>query len=238
MTKSNKRQERRSFNPQVVRSSPTGGTESASSQPISSSACYMNPGQEIILGRPEADRIAPLNLQQNRGWRGRRRGCRRRWCSGVLRLRARLPFNRQRKRHGGISLGFGERPNGSSDALCAVKCLRGQRNFRRRLRSHGRTAKSIPPGRYTVTVANKEIGAGSWIRCNSQLWGLEYPNHMIATGCSHRHRTRRREHLPRQARWRAVNAPHLVALVRAGARFEKGTLVERRDESGGDQPVA
>ncbi|MFM9700150.1 IS256 family transposase [Streptomyces europaeiscabiei] len=30
-----------------------------------------------------------------------------------------------------------------------------------------------------------------------------------------------------QARWRAVNAPHLVALVRAGARFERGVLVER-----------
>jgi transposase-like protein len=30
-----------------------------------------------------------------------------------------------------------------------------------------------------------------------------------------------------QARWRAVNAPHLVALVRAGARFERGQLVER-----------
>lgn len=30
-----------------------------------------------------------------------------------------------------------------------------------------------------------------------------------------------------QARWRAVNAPHLVALVRAGARFEGGRLVER-----------
>ncbi len=29
-----------------------------------------------------------------------------------------------------------------------------------------------------------------------------------------------------QARWRAVNAPHLVALVRAGARFERGQLVE------------
>ncbi len=27
-------------------------------------------------------------------------------------------------------------------------------------------------------------------------------------------------------RWRAVNAPHLVALVRAGARFERGRLVE------------
>lgn len=30
-----------------------------------------------------------------------------------------------------------------------------------------------------------------------------------------------------QARWRAVNAPQLVALVRAGAQFERGKLVER-----------
>ncbi|MEU6578962.1 IS256 family transposase [Streptomyces sp. NPDC046805] len=30
-----------------------------------------------------------------------------------------------------------------------------------------------------------------------------------------------------EQRWRAVNAPHLVALVRAGARFEGGRLVER-----------
>jgi putative transposase len=30
-----------------------------------------------------------------------------------------------------------------------------------------------------------------------------------------------------QQRWRAVNAPHLVALVCAGARFERGQLVER-----------
>ena len=36
-----------------------------------------------------------------------------------------------------------------------------------------------------------------------------------------------------QARWRAVNAPHLVALVRAGAVFEKGELVERPDEPAG-----
>ncbi len=41
-----------------------------------------------------------------------------------------------------------------------------------------------------------------------------------------------------QHRWRAVNAPHLVALVRAGARFEKGKLVERPDESGGHHQVA
>jgi transposase-like protein len=33
-----------------------------------------------------------------------------------------------------------------------------------------------------------------------------------------------------QTRWRAVNAPHLVALVRAGTRFEAGKLVERPDE--------
>ena len=30
-----------------------------------------------------------------------------------------------------------------------------------------------------------------------------------------------------ESRWRAVNAPHLVALVRAGAPFEKGVIVER-----------
>jgi hypothetical protein len=33
-----------------------------------------------------------------------------------------------------------------------------------------------------------------------------------------------------QTRWSAVNAFHLVALVRAGARFERGRLVERPDE--------
>ena len=32
-----------------------------------------------------------------------------------------------------------------------------------------------------------------------------------------------------QARWRAINAPHLVALVRAGAEFRNGKLVERPD---------
>ncbi|MGV1089620.1 MAG: IS256 family transposase [Mycobacterium sp.] len=41
-----------------------------------------------------------------------------------------------------------------------------------------------------------------------------------------------------QARWRAVNAPHLVALVRAGAVFEKGKLVERPAESGGEANAA
>lgn len=33
-----------------------------------------------------------------------------------------------------------------------------------------------------------------------------------------------------QTRWRAVNAPHLVALVRAGATFHKGKLLERPTE--------
>jgi putative transposase len=38
-----------------------------------------------------------------------------------------------------------------------------------------------------------------------------------------------------EARWRAVNGPHLVALVRAGARFEKGVIVEREQQ---DQEAA
>jgi putative transposase len=41
-----------------------------------------------------------------------------------------------------------------------------------------------------------------------------------------------------QHRWRAVNAPHLVPLVRAGARFEKGKLVERPDDQSGEEQVA
>ena len=32
-----------------------------------------------------------------------------------------------------------------------------------------------------------------------------------------------------EGRWRAVNGPHLVALVGAGARFERGKLVERAE---------
>jgi transposase-like protein len=34
-----------------------------------------------------------------------------------------------------------------------------------------------------------------------------------------------------EGRWRAVNGPHLVALVRAGARFQAGKLIERPDET-------
>ena len=41
-----------------------------------------------------------------------------------------------------------------------------------------------------------------------------------------------------QARWRAVNAPNLVALVRAGAKFSNGKLVERPDEPGGHAHAA
>jgi transposase-like protein len=33
-----------------------------------------------------------------------------------------------------------------------------------------------------------------------------------------------------QTRWRMLNAPHLVALVRAGVTFEKGVMVERSDD--------
>jgi hypothetical protein len=34
-----------------------------------------------------------------------------------------------------------------------------------------------------------------------------------------------------QDRWRAVNAPHLVALVRTGATFINGKLIERPGEN-------
>jgi hypothetical protein len=34
-----------------------------------------------------------------------------------------------------------------------------------------------------------------------------------------------------QTRWRCVNAPHLVALVRAGAVFRDGVLTERPEQA-------
>jgi putative transposase len=42
----------------------------------------------------------------------------------------------------------------------------------------------------------------------------------------------------RAAGVRAINAPHLVALVRAGARFHNGKLVERPEEEGAAQQAA
>jgi hypothetical protein len=39
-----------------------------------------------------------------------------------------------------------------------------------------------------------------------------------------------------QDRWRAVNGPHLVALVRAGATFVNGKLMERPEDQ--HQPKA
>ena len=41
-----------------------------------------------------------------------------------------------------------------------------------------------------------------------------------------------------QSRWRAVNAPHLVPLVRAGATFSKGKLVERDTETAQKEEAA
>ncbi|MFE2561699.1 hypothetical protein ACFXGT_37975 [Streptomyces sp. NPDC059352] len=35
----------------------------------------------------------------------------------------------------------------------------------------------------------------------------------------------------RQARWRSITGAHLVPLVRAGARFESGILVERQEQA-------
>ena len=40
-----------------------------------------------------------------------------------------------------------------------------------------------------------------------------------------------------QDRWRAVNGSHLVALVRAGAVFRNGALVEREPDHGDAAPV-
>jgi hypothetical protein len=40
-----------------------------------------------------------------------------------------------------------------------------------------------------------------------------------------------------ETRWRAVNRAHLVALVRAGANFANGRLVERPEDQPSETPV-
>ena len=40
-----------------------------------------------------------------------------------------------------------------------------------------------------------------------------------------------------QDRWRCVNGAHLIALVRAGAVFRNGALVEREPDHGDAAPV-
>jgi hypothetical protein len=44
----------------------------------------------------------------------------------------------------------------------------------------GGAPRAIPPGRYTVTLVDDTIGAGTWIRCKSVLCGLEYPDNQIS----------------------------------------------------------
>ncbi len=39
-----------------------------------------------------------------------------------------------------------------------------------------------------------------------------------------------------EQRWRSVNAPQLVALVRAAAKFDKGVMIERPNQQ--DQEAA
>ncbi|GGO70606.1 hypothetical protein GCM10012289_34400 [Nonomuraea cavernae] len=66
--------------------------------------------------------------------------------------------------------------------------------------------RSCPPGRHRTKVTK---GPGS------RAAGLAMAFKLIESA---------------QARWRAVNAPHLVALVRGRAVFTNGKLLERPDD--------
>jgi len=75
---------------------------------------------------------------------------------------------------------------------------------------HLKTTNPIESTFATVRLRTKVTkGAGS------RVTGLAMAYKLIATA---------------ESRWRAVNAPRLVALVRAGAVFRNGVLVERSEE--------
>lgn len=44
----------------------------------------------------------------------------------------------------------------------------------------GGLSRSIPPGRYAVTI--NDNSSGSWMRCRSELCGLEYTENVITIG--------------------------------------------------------
>lgn len=66
-----------------------------------------------------------------------------------------------------------------------------------------------------------------WLRCSSSSLRATAPRNVLAALPKSVHAGARR----------ALNGPHLVALVRAGARFEAGRLVERPDEAVHDGPI-
>ena len=77
-------------------------------------------------------------------------------------------------------------------------------------RVHLRTTNAIESTFATVRLrTNKTKGAGS------RTAGLAMAYKLLTAA---------------HARWRSVNAPHLVALVRAGATFVDGLLIEREDQ--------
>jgi len=67
--------------------------------------------------------------------------------------------------------------------------------------------------------------------CCPVLIGVRADGHkeLVAVGDGYRESTESWSELLRDLNWRSVNAPHLVALVRAGATFVDGFLIERED---------
>ena len=88
------------------------------------------------------------------------------------------------------------------------------------------------PGYRTVTVGDVCIGAILYPDCGRSPSRWELRRHSLISRPSSRNPTTSGMSSPRydgEQRWRCVNAPHLVALVRAGATFVDGLKVERED---------
>ena len=82
-----------------------------------------------------------------------------------------------------------------------------------------RWSERLPGGKLKITIestfATVRLRTKVTKGAGSRSAGLAMAYKLIATA---------------ESRWRAVNAPHLVALVRAGALFHNGVLVERSEE--------
>ena len=206
------------------------------------------PGVRRVLGRPAA-RLRPAgHARPGAGHRRRRAGVLERGAGGVPAGQdpaLLVPQDRQRARRAAEVRAPGREEGPSRDLERRGQGPRphGRQGLRRRLR------RQVPQAAAKITEDEDELLA--FYDYPAEHWvHLRTTNPIESTFATVRLRTKvTKGHGSKaaalamafkliesaQRRWRMVNAPHLVALVRAGAAFVNGKLVERPEDEAAEE---
>ena len=198
------------------------------------------PGVDRVVGRPAARRRPARYARPDPGRRRRRVGVLVRAARGLSdypHAALLVPQDRQR------FVGAAESAHPGAKRALAEICNAEDREHARRAVAAFKLAYGAKFGKAVAKITDDLDELLAFYDFPAEHWvHLRTTNPIESTFATVRHRTK----LTRgpgsktaglamafkliqaaQAHWRAVNAPHLVALVRAGARFERGQLVER-----------